>query len=48
MMKQQGFSWTWLLETGKICIDKTTMLTTMLTYACFNLLTSYYNNDHQQ
>ena len=26
-------------------IDKTTMLTTMLTYACFNLLTNYYKND---
>ena len=38
MMKLQGCSW--LLETGKICIDKTTMF-------CFNLLTtSYYSSNN--
>ena len=46
MMKQQGCSW--LLETGKICIDRNALLFMFMHYCwhgCLNLLTSYYSKD---
>ena len=46
MMKQQGCSW--LLETGKICIDRNALLFMFMHYfwhGCLNSLTSYYSND---
>ena len=46
MMKQQGCSW--LLETGKISIDRNALLFMFMHYfwhGCLNLLTSYYSND---
>ena len=46
MTKRQGCSW--LLETGKICIDRNTLLFMFMHYCwhgCLNLLTSYYSND---